>query len=87
MQDNIKNRASLPDKRQVGRPPNTTTPLPVEAPPVMVPDTVLPHICPLCGRGQTPTRIGKRLNGDRDVQCKLCAGKYVYTPAMVRRLS
>ncbi len=87
MQDNIQNRESLPIKRTVGRPANSPTPLPIEASPMLIPDTVLPHMCPCCGRGQTPTRIGKRLNGDRDVQCKLCGGKYVYTPAMVRLLS
>ncbi len=84
MQDNLQNRQGAPTKRIIGRPANSPTPLPVEAPPIMLPDTILPHICPLCGRGQTPTIVRKQPNSDRYVRCNSCGKEYVYRPASTR---
>ena len=67
------------------RPAVIPTPVSVEAPPMLISDTVLPHVCPECGQGQTPKIIGKRPNGERDVRCNQCGRTYIYDPAKVRK--
>ena len=81
------NRMAEPQARGRGRPSNSEVsdrqPA-VEAQMVVVPDNVLPCICPKCGRGMQPRVIRKRPDGVRDCTCALCGKEFEYTPATIR---
>lgn len=79
------NRMADTEKRGRGRPPKEAErPPAVEAETVVIPDRVLPCMCPKCGRGQQPRTVRRRPNGIRDCSCALCGKEFEYIPAMVR---
>lgn len=79
------NRMAEPEQRKQGRPlKSEERPAPVEAETVLVPDRVMPCICPKCGRGMQPRVLHRRQNGVRDCACKLCGKEFEYFPAMIR---
>jgi len=42
------------------------------------------HLCPHCGRGMTPRILVRRNNGERQVECSLCGGRYNWVPAKIK---
>jgi hypothetical protein len=82
MLDNLNNR-TLGD-RKPGR-PSTVNPVETkEAVPIQLPDHVPAHLCPHCGRGMTPRILVRRNNGERQVECSLCGGRYNWVPAKIK---
>ena len=64
--------------------PTADVPPPQEEPVKHVFNPITPHICPKCGRGQTPTVIRTTISGERHVKCGGCGASYVYVPARTR---
>jgi transposase-like protein len=70
---------------RLGRPPKASTvvkELPVE-PIMVIGGRVVPHNCPLCGKGQDPEVIATLPTFIR-VRCRSCAKNYQYYPAKTR---
>jgi hypothetical protein len=89
MLDDLHNRILSEEtktRRPRGRPPKAAPLEETVAQPVVLPDAIVAHLCPHCGRGMTPRLIAPaNPNGDRRVECSLCGGRYIYRPPVVRK--